>query len=108
MNDRINTRWGGDGVNAQKRIRQLMDERGWSEYRLAKESNLSQSTISNIFRRDNAPTLPTLEAVCEAFGITLAQFFSEGSNPIELTDEQGELLKDGIYYQKNKRNCSLP
>lgn len=80
-------------MNAQKRIRQLMDERGWTEYRLAKEAKLSQSTIANIFRRDNAPTLPTLEAVCKAFGITLAQFFSEGNDSIELTEEQSELFK---------------
>ena len=70
-----------------------MNERNWSEYRLAKESGLSQSTIANVFKRNNAPTLPTLEAVCKSFGITLAQFFSEGSDPIELTTEQQELFK---------------
>lgn len=80
-------------MDAQKRIRQLMEERGWSEYRLSKESKLSQSTIANVFKRNNAPTLPTLEAVCKAFGITLPQFFSEGSDPIELTEEQKELFK---------------
>lgn len=74
------------------RIKQLMDERGWSEYRLSKESNLSQSTIANIFKRNNAPTIPTLEAVCKAFGLTLAQFFAEGKEPIELTDEQWKLF----------------
>ena len=45
--------------NAQNRIRQLMDERGWTIYRLAQESGLSQTTIS------------------KACGITLAQFFAE-------------------------------
>lgn len=80
-------------MDTQKRIRQLMNERNWSEYRLAKESGLSQSTIANVFKRNNAPTLPTLEAVCKSFGITLAQFFSEGSDPIELTTEQQELFK---------------
>lgn len=54
-----------------------MEARGWTDYRLAKESNLSHSTVTNMFNRNNAPTLPTLEAVCKAFGITLAQFFSE-------------------------------
>ena len=39
--------------NAQQRIRQLMDERGWTIYRLAQESKLSQTTISNIFKRNN-------------------------------------------------------
>ena len=80
-------------MDAQKRIRYLMEERGWSEYRLSKESNLSQSTIANVFKRNNAPTLPTLEAICKAFGITLPQFFSEGNDLIELTGEQQELFK---------------
>ncbi len=74
-------------MDAQRRIRQLMEERSWTDYRLAKESNLSHSTVTNMFNRNNAPTLPTLEAVCKAFGITLAQFFTEGNSP-ELTEEQ--------------------
>lgn len=58
-------------MDAQKRIKQLMEERGWTDYRLAKEANLSHSTITNVFKRNNAPTLPTLEVICRAFGITL-------------------------------------
>ena len=68
-------------MDAQRRIKQLMEERDWTDYRLAKESNLSHSTVTNMFNRNNAPTLPTLEAVCKAFGITLAQFFTDGNNP---------------------------
>lgn len=74
-------------MDAQKRIKQLMEERNWTDYRLAKESGLSHSTVTNMFNRNNAPTLPTLEAVCKAFGITLAQFFLEENTP-ELTEEQ--------------------
>lgn len=77
---------------AKERIKQLMEEYGWSEYRLAKEANLSQSTIANVFRRNNAPTLPTLEAICHAFGITLAEFFSENSDIGSLTAEQRDFL----------------
>ena len=47
-----------------KHIKDLMDERGWTNYRLGKEAGLSQSTITNLFNRNNAPTIPTLEAVC--------------------------------------------
>ena len=82
---------GSDGLDAQKQIKKLMEERGWTDYRLAKESGLSHSTVTNMFNRNNAPTLPTLEAICRAFGVTLAQFFSEG-NPLELTKEQQVLL----------------
>ena len=86
----------GDGTVMEmdiiKHIKDLMDERGWTNYRLGKEAGLSQSTITNLFNRNNAPTIPTLEAVCRAFGITLSQFFSEGNTPAELTEEQRTLF----------------
>ena len=63
---------GGDDMDALERIRSLMDARRWTEYKLAKESDLSQSTIANMFSRQTAPTIPTLEAVCKGFGITLS------------------------------------
>lgn len=79
-------------MDAQKRIKQLMEERGWTDYRLAKEAKLSHSTVTNMFNRNNGPTLPTLESVCEAFGITLAQLFSDADEPFKLTDEQQVLF----------------
>lgn len=74
------------------RLRELMNSRGWSEYRLAKKSKLSMSTISNIFHRGSIPSIPTLETLCNTFGISLGQFFSDGDEPISLTPEQKELL----------------
>ena len=69
-------------MDIQKHIKELMDERGWTNYRLGKEASLSHSTITNLFKRNNAP----------AFGITLSQFFSEGNTPAELTEEQRTLF----------------
>lgn len=73
------------------RIRQLMDKRGWTEYRLVKETKLPASTISNIFHRNSTPSIITLESICSAFGISLSQFFAEG-NFVALTPEQETLL----------------
>ena len=73
------------------RLRQLLDERGWTEYRLAKYCNLSESTIANIYHRNTRPTIDTLEIICHAFGITLSQFFAEGDT-IVLTPDVKELL----------------
>ena len=78
-------------MDTNERIQQLMNERRWSEYRLAKEAGLSQSTIANLFKRNTVPSVATLEAICKGFGITLAQFFRDG-NMIELSDEQKELF----------------
>ena len=74
-------------MDINSRILQLMRERKWTEYRLAKESGLSQSTISNLFNRNTVPSVATLETICSGFGITLSQFFSEG-NFVELSPEQ--------------------
>lgn len=78
-------------MDAKQRIRELMAQRQWSEYRLAIASGLSQSTIANIFSRNTTPSIATLESICSAFGITLAQFFSEGEI-VELTPEQREMF----------------
>ena len=67
-----------------------MEQRCISEYRLAKLSGLSQSTISNIFNRNTAPTIPTIEAICNGLGISMAQFFCDEKNEsaVYLTEEQ--------------------
>ena len=94
-------------MNTQKRIKQLMEERGWTDYRLAKEANLSHSTVTNMFNRNNAPTLPTLEAVCRAFGITLSQFISEGNDPAQLTEEQSILFSKWSTLTEEQKNLLL-
>ncbi len=78
-----------------KRVTQLREERDWSLYRLAKESNLSYSTLSNTFHRDNVPSVPTLMRICEGLGITLSEFFDEqGILPKQLTVADQQLLAD--------------
>lgn len=79
-------------MDAKLRIKQLLEERNWSEYKLAKKSGISQSVITNMFHRNYTPTLPTLEAICKALDISLAQFFLEGDDPVVLTEEQKSLL----------------
>lgn len=59
-----------------KRISQLCKMRGMSYYRLAKDSNLSESVLSSIRREKNLPSLDTLEKICNAFNITMSEFFN--------------------------------
>ncbi len=79
-------------MNLQGRIRELMENRGWSPYRLAKESNVAWSTIRNMFDRNTEPTVPTLEAICRGLGISLESLLL-GEGYEVLNDEQKELLK---------------
>lgn len=69
------------------------EERGWTEYQLAERSGLPQSTISSWYRKDMIPTIPSLEKICAAFGITLSQLFAEGNAPVSLTESQRRLLE---------------
>ncbi len=69
------------------------EQRNWSEYQLAERSGLPQSTISSWYRKNMMPTIPSLEKICDAFGITLSQLFSEGEDAVSLTDSQQKLLE---------------
>lgn len=82
-------------MNTHDRLRQLLNERGWTEYRLSKQCGLSESTIANIFRRNTLPSISTLEAICNGFGITLSQFFADG-DMIEMTPEIKELFEGWV------------
>lgn len=76
-------------MDTHERLRQLLNERGWSEYKLAKRCGLSESTVANIFRRNTVPSIATLETICSGFGITMSQFFAEG-DMVEITPELKE------------------
>ncbi len=69
------------------------EERGWTEYQLAERSGLPQSTISSWYRKNMIPTVPSLEKICTAFGITLSQLFATGDNIVSLTESQRKLLE---------------
>ena len=71
-------------MDINKKINDLRFQRGWSLYELAQEMGITQSTLTSIMKRGNAPKIETLQRICDAFGITLAQFFME--------DEQLEIL----------------
>ena len=76
-------------INAH--LKQMIQQRGWSEYRLAKECGLSESTIANIFRRNCTPSFSTLEIICKSLGVSLSQFFAE-DNIVALTSEEKALI----------------
>lgn len=73
-------------------ITKYREERGWTEYQLAEHSGLPQSTISSWYRKNMVPTVPSLEKICVAFGITLSQLFADGDTPVTLTKSQRNLL----------------
>jgi len=76
-----------------KKINQLRIERQWSIYRLSVESDISQSTLTNMFNRETLPSITTLESLCQAFGITMSDFFADENDSEKLSSEEKELIK---------------
>ena len=93
-------------MNVVERIQELAQERGWTEYRLAKESHLSASKIANIFHRGTTPSISTLEVICDTFGISLSQFFAEGKF-VALTPEQEDLLNRWAFLSQEQKDALL-
>lgn len=82
-------------MDIHERLNNLMEERGWTEYKLSKACGLSESTIANIFRRGTMPSIATLATICSGFGISLSQFFAEGEM-VELSPELKELFGNWV------------
>lgn len=80
-------------INITERITTLRLERKWSEYQLAEKSGITQSTISSWSRQNVVPSIQNLEKICNAFQITLSQFFLEDdSQAICLTESQKSMF----------------
>lgn len=85
-------------MDVKARLKQLMDERGWTIYKVAKEADIPWSTVRNMFKRNTEPSITTLECICRGMGITLPQFF-DTENQMGLTVEQRQFIQ-----QWNKLN----
>lgn len=75
-------------MNILKKINQMRLDRSWSIYRLSVESGIPQSTLTNMFNRETLPSITTLECICNAFGITMSEFFAEDMGKSQLDTEQ--------------------
>ena len=75
------------------RIIELCEKHKISRYRLSQLTGMSQTALGKIVSKESIPTIPTIEKICDAFGITLAQFFAgEGRRP-DLSKEQREIIE---------------
>ena len=75
-----------------KKISQLCDERKWTLYTLSDKTDIPYSTLNSSINRDAPPKFDTLQRICEAFGISLAQFFMEDEQIEILNKEEKELI----------------
>ena len=87
-----------------ERIKALQKERGWTNYQLAQEAAMTQSTLTNMFARKTLPSLTTLTAICDAFELTLSQFFSENETTLILSSEEAEIIQKYRQLPKKSKN----
>lgn len=89
-------------MDVKERLQQLMDERQWTIYKVAKEAGIPWSTVRNMFKRNTEPSIGTLEAICKGMGMTLPQFF-DVENQMGLTDEQRQLINQWSKLDERKK-----
>ena len=87
-----------------ERIIKLKNDRNWSTYKLAEESGITQSTLANMFSRKTMPSIQTLTAICNAFNITLSDFFDETPKG-EISAEDKQLICK--YHSLNSKNKTI-
>ncbi|MCR5685544.1 MAG: helix-turn-helix domain-containing protein [Lachnospiraceae bacterium] len=92
-------------IDIGKRITALRKEKGYSVNHLANQAGVSQSYLREIeMGHYQNPSVDILDAICEALGISLREFFDEYSNLrntedalvneiSKLTSEQREKLR---------------
>lgn len=76
------------------KIDELRKQRNWSTNYLAMEAGITQSTLSSIMQRKSLPKIETLQNICDAFGITLSQFFIDDEQTDILSVTEKELITE--------------
>ena len=79
-------------MNAAERIKDLLKERDLSALQLAKKAKLAPTTVYSLLDRDSNPYEATLEAICSAFEMTVAEFYSGSYLPPDLAEKETRLL----------------
>jgi transcriptional regulator with XRE-family HTH domain len=94
-------------MDINKKIVKLCNDRDWSIYNLSLESGITQSTLTSMLQRGNPPKIENLQYICEAFGITLAQFFLEDEQVEILNPKEKELVSLFRKFSDKKQQALL-
>ena len=83
--------------NIGGQIRKLRKRRGWTLQRLAEQSGLSVSFLSQVERGLSSPSISSLGAVANALEVPLSNFFTVAHNPsvVVRSQDQGRFRIDG-------------
>lgn len=94
-------------MNIIERIDNLCRQHNMSKYRLSQITGISQSAFSKMSRQQSTLSLETIQRICDALGISMAQFFSESEEYSDLTEQQKSILHDWSLLDEKKRDFAL-
>ena len=77
--------------NVLDRLAELRKLNNMSIYKLAKLSGIPQSTISTWYQKNYYPPIDKLEIICHVFGISLAEFFYQPEDKINIITAEDNL-----------------
>lgn len=90
-------------MNIMNRVNDLCRRRNLSKYRLSMLTGISQSAFSKMERQQSTLSIDTIQRICDALGISLAQFFADGDELPDLSTDQRQLLESWSLLSPNKR-----
>lgn len=92
------TYWSVDAF--YKRIDEFLEARGWNLQHLAIEANIAMSSIYMMRSRGSFPSFPSLCAICDALGVSLAEFFDVDNalspSVLDLAHDISNIPSDGV------------
>lgn len=90
-----------------EKLKVLMKQHNLTEYKLAQKADVAQSTINSLFRKNNLPTIPTLESLLIAMDMTLSEFFYDEVLMKKHELEEQNLLKKWGLLTKDQKQAIL-
>ena len=91
-------------MNVMERIDDLCRQHHLSKYRLSQLTGISQSAFSKMSKHQSSLSLDTIQRICDALGISMAQFFSDSDEYPDLTPQQKHLLHFWALLNEKKRD----
>lgn len=61
------------GLAIKNNVDKLLEEKGWTSYRLSKESGVSMTVIYSLDKKKSGPTADTLVKIADALDVTVDQ-----------------------------------
>lgn len=83
-----------------------LKKNGWSKYELMNQTSLSSGIIYEWYNGDTFPTLKNIISVCDAFGISLSEFFATTKEE-QIGAYEDELFKLCAAMNDNQRDALL-